>query len=50
MMIPKMAVSNYDKEHAPYIDATGAHAGALLGDVRQTRSSPEGLRPLHMTG
>ena len=43
MMIPKMAVSNYDKEHAPYIDATGAHAGALLGDVRHDPFQSGGL-------
>ena len=47
MMIPKMAVSNYDKEHAPYIDATGAHAELCLVMSGTTRSSPEGLRPLH---
>ena len=48
MMIPKMAVSNYDKEHAPYIDATGAHAGALLGDVRHDPFQSGGLEtPAH---
>jgi Lon-like ATP-dependent protease len=48
MMIPKMAVSNYDKDHAPYIDATGAHAGALLGDVRHDPFQSGGLEtPAH---
>jgi len=30
---PKTIVDNFGKEHAPFWDATGAHAGALLGDV-----------------
>jgi len=30
---PKVIVDNGDKEKAPFYDATGAHAGALLGDV-----------------
>ena len=30
---PKLVVDNYGKEKAPFQDATGAHAGALLGDV-----------------
>ena len=30
---PKVIVDNYDKKQAPFYDATGAHAGALLGDV-----------------
>ena len=48
MMIPKLAVSNYDKEHAPYIDGTGAHAGALLGDVRHDPFQSGGLEtPAH---
>ena len=47
-MIPKLAVSNYDKDHAPYIDATGAHAGALLGDVRHDPFQSGGLEtPAH---
>ncbi|WP_456327611.1 ATP-dependent protease LonB [Archaeoglobus sp.] len=32
--IPKLLVDNADKETAPFEDATGAHAGALFGDVR----------------
>jgi len=30
---PKVIVDNFGKEEAPFHDATGAHAGALLGDV-----------------
>ncbi len=30
---PKVIVDNYNKKIAPFFDATGAHAGALLGDV-----------------
>ena len=31
--VPKVIVDNYHKKDAPFFDATGAHAGALLGDV-----------------
>ncbi|MFQ5620986.1 MAG: ATP-binding protein [Candidatus Nanoarchaeia archaeon] len=30
---PKVIVDNFNKEKAPFFDATGSHAGALLGDV-----------------
>ena len=30
---PKVIVDNFGKKQAPFFDATGAHAGALLGDV-----------------
>lgn len=30
---PKLIVDNFKKEQAPFFDATGSHAGALLGDV-----------------
>jgi len=30
---PKVIVDNHGKKHAPFFDATGAHAGSLLGDV-----------------
>ena len=30
---PKVIVDNHSKKIAPFFDATGAHAGALLGDV-----------------
>jgi Lon-like ATP-dependent protease len=31
--VPKVIVDNFKKKQAPFFDATGAHAGALLGDV-----------------
>tara|TARA_Y100000034_G_scaffold136768_1_gene215574 strand:- start:11292 stop:13334 length:2043 start_codon:yes stop_codon:yes gene_type:complete len=31
--VPKTIVDNFGKKKAPFMDATGAHAGALLGDV-----------------
>jgi Lon-like ATP-dependent protease len=47
-LIPKLLVSNKGKEIAPYIDATGAHAGALLGDVRHDPFQSGGLEtPAH---
>ncbi len=33
IILPKVIVDNSKKEKAPFFDATGAHAGALLGDV-----------------
>ncbi len=30
---PKLLIDNSGKKKAPFLDATGAHAGALLGDV-----------------
>ena len=30
--IPKLLIDNSKKEQAPFLDGTGAHAGALLGD------------------
>lgn len=33
VQIPKLLVDSSDKKSAPFVDATGAHAGALLGDV-----------------
>lgn len=46
--VPKLLVSNAGKEVAPYIDATGAHAGALLGDVRHDPFQSGGLEtPAH---
>ena len=47
-MIPKLLISNDAKETAPYIDGTGAHAGALLGDVRHDPFQSGGLEtPSH---
>ena len=31
--IPRLIVDNFKRKQAPFNDATGAHAGALLGDV-----------------
>ena len=31
--VPRVIVDNYNRKIAPFFDATGAHAGALLGDV-----------------
>ncbi len=48
LFTPKLLVSNTGKEVAPYIDATGAHAGALLGDVRHDPFQSGGLEtPAH---
>jgi Lon-like ATP-dependent protease len=48
IMVPKVLVDNSDKEHAPFSDATGAHAGALLGDVRHDPFQSGGLgTPAH---
>lgn len=33
VIAPKVIVDNFDKKQAQFFDATGAHAGALLGDV-----------------
>ena len=33
VQIPKMLINNDKQQQAPFHDATGAHAGALLGDV-----------------
>ncbi|MFH2021291.1 MAG: ATP-dependent protease LonB [archaeon] len=32
-LVPKVIVDNFGKKQAPFFDATGSHAGALLGDV-----------------
>ncbi len=46
--IPKIIVDNYQKERSPYFDATGAHAGALLGDVLHDPFQSGGLgTPAH---
>lgn len=48
VMIPKLLVSNENNIVAPFIDATGAHAGALLGDVRHDPYQSGGLgTPAH---
>jgi Lon-like ATP-dependent protease len=46
--IPKLLVNNAEKETAPFEDATGAHAGALFGDVRHDPFQSGGLEtPAH---
>jgi Lon-like ATP-dependent protease len=48
VLIPKLLVVNDGKATAPYIDGTGAHAGALLGDVRHDPFQSGGLEtPAH---
>ncbi len=42
-LVPKLLVSNENKTSAPFVDATGAHAGALLGDVRHDPFQSGGL-------
>jgi ATP-dependent Lon protease len=47
-MVPKLLVSNDTKNIAPFIDGTGTHAGALLGDVRHDPFQSGGLEtPAH---
>jgi len=47
-MVPKLLVDNHKLIKAPYVDATGAHAGALLGDVRHDPFQSGGLEtPSH---
>jgi len=46
--VPKLVVDNFQKNHAPFFDATGAHAGALLGDVLHDPFQSGGLgTPAH---
>ncbi|MEM0149673.1 MAG: ATP-dependent protease LonB [Candidatus Micrarchaeaceae archaeon] len=46
---PKLIVDNTGLNHAPFIDATGARAGALLGDVRHDPLQSGGLgTPAHL--
>lgn len=45
---PKVIVDNFGKKQAPFWDATGAHAGALLGDVLHDPLQSGGLgTPAH---
>ncbi len=45
---PKLIVDNYQKDQAPFMEATGAHAGALLGDVLHDPFQSGGLgTPAH---
>ncbi len=46
--IPKVIVDNYGRKTAPFWDATGAHAGALLGDILHDPLQSGGLgTPAH---
>ena len=46
--IPKLLVNSSGKEKAPFIEATGAHSGALLGDVLHDPLQSGGLgTPAH---
>ena len=48
-LVPKLLVSHSPKEKPPFIDATGSHAGALLGDVRHDPFQSGGLEtPPHL--
>jgi Lon-like ATP-dependent protease len=47
-MIPKLLMTHTPDDKAPFIDATGAHAGALLGDVKHDPFQSGGLEtPAH---
>ncbi len=46
---PKLLVDNTGMTHAPFVDATGSRAGALLGDVRHDPLQSGGLgTPAHL--
>lgn len=48
VLIPKIIVDNYKQKTAPFLDATGAQAGALLGDVLHDPFQSGGLgTPAH---
>jgi Lon-like ATP-dependent protease len=45
---PKVIVDNSEEKHAPFVDATGLHEGALLGDVQHDPFQTGGLgTPAH---
>ena len=47
-MVPNLLVNNAEQQVAPFEDATGAHAGALLGDVRHDPFQSGGMEtPSH---
>jgi len=47
-LVPKLLINNSDRQTAPFEDATGAHAGALLGDVRHDPFQSGGMgTPAH---
>lgn len=43
LMVPKLIVTHKPDSPPPFIDATGAHAGALLGDVKHDPFQSGGL-------
>lgn len=48
MIVPKLVISHDEGDSCPFIDATGAHAGALLGDVKHDPFQSGGLEtPAH---
>ncbi len=48
LMVPKLLLSHKIDDIPPFIDATGAHAGALLGDVKHDPFQSGGLEtPAH---
>lgn len=48
VIVPKLLVGHDANEMPPFVDATGAHAGALLGDVRHDPFQSGGLEtPSH---
>ncbi|MBX8644256.1 MAG: ATP-dependent protease LonB [Thermoplasmata archaeon] len=48
IMVPKLLISHSPDDMPPFIDATGAHAGALLGDVKHDPFQSGGLEtPAH---
>lgn len=49
VFMPKLLVDSSTLKKAPFVDATGAHAGALLGDVRHDPFQSGGLgTPAHL--
>ncbi|MHB8606589.1 MAG: ATP-dependent protease LonB [Thermoplasmatota archaeon] len=47
-LVPKLLVTHTPHDKPPFIDATGAHAGSLLGDVRHDPFQSGGLEtPAH---
>jgi ATP-dependent Lon protease len=47
-MVPNLLINNADNTTAPFEDVTGAHAGALLGDVRHDPFQSGGMEtPSH---
>ena len=54
VLIPKLLIDNSEVKNSPYIDATGAHAGALLGDCLhdplQSFAPIQGLQKIETVG